>query len=68
MLNYIYRLECEIHYLYAKSKNFEQALNEIREYIKGAYEMSTYTKSVSLDEENIQDILHIINEVLGDEK
>lgn len=46
----------------------KQALNEIREYINGAYEMATYTKSVSLDEENIEDILQIIDKVLGDKK
>ena len=41
--------------------NLKQALNEIREYVKGAYEMATYTKSVSLDKENIEDILQIID-------
>ena len=40
-----------------ENTNLKQALNEIREYANGAYEMATYTKSVSLDEENIEDLL-----------
>lgn len=45
--------------------NLKQALNEIRKYVLGAYEMKIYTKSASLDEENMQDILLIIDKVLG---
>ena len=47
--------------------NLKQALNEIKEYIKGAYEMATYTKSVSLDKENIEDILQIIDKYMKED-
>lgn len=47
--------------------NLKQALNEIREYVKGAYEMATYTKSVSLDKENIEDILQIIDKYMKED-
>lgn len=48
-------------------KKQKQALNEIKEYILGTYEMKTYTKSVCLDEENIEDILEIIKKVSEEE-
>ena len=47
--------------------NLKQALNEIREYVKGSYEMSTYTKSLSLDKENIEDILQIIDKYMKED-
>ena len=46
-----------------ENKKYKEVFNKIKEYINGAYEMATYTKSVSLDEENIEDILDILKEV-----
>lgn len=46
-----------------KNKELLSVLDEIREYINGAYEMSCYTKSISLDQENIEDILEILDKV-----
>ena len=50
-----------------ENTNLKQALYEIKEYIKGAYEMATYTKSVSLDKENIEDILQIIDKYMKED-
>lgn len=54
-------------------KDIECLLNEVQEYkevidkaikyINGAYEMAIYTKSVRLEEENIEDLLDILKEV-----
>ena len=41
----------------------EEVIDKATEYINGAYEMATYTKSVVLDEENIEDLLDILKEV-----
>lgn len=41
----------------------ESVLDEIREYINGAYEMGCYTKSISLDQENIEDLVEILDKV-----
>ena len=40
-----------------KLKKRKEIIDKAIEYINGAYEMATYTKSVSLDEENIEDLL-----------
>ena len=49
-----------------ENNKLKQALIDIREYINGAYEMSTYTKNVCLEKDNIDDVLQIIDKVLGD--
>jgi len=54
-----------IEFLEKENTNLKQALNEIRKYIKGAYEMAIYTKNIYLAEENIEDILQIIDKTLG---
>lgn len=50
-------------------KNLQQELTKYKErcekaikYIKGAYEMACYSKSVSLEEENIEDLLEILED------
>ena len=53
--------------LLKENTNLKQALSEIREYVKGSYEMATYTKSVSLDKENIEDILQIIDKYMKED-
>ena len=44
-------------------KKYKEAINKAIEYINVAYEMATYTKSISLEEENIEDLLEILKEV-----
>ena len=69
--NFYYGLDYEItdfmRKLEEENTNLKQALYEIREYVKGAYEMATYTKSVSLDKENIEDILQIIDKYMKED-
>lgn len=38
----------------------DKIIKEAIDYIKGAYEMAIYTKIVSLEEDNIQDLLEIL--------
>ncbi len=45
-----------------KLKKRKEIIDKAIEYINGAYEMATYTKSVSLDEENIEDLLDILKQ------
>ncbi len=66
--NRIYKLKNENQQLKEQLQQRDEVLNEIRKYCKGAYEMKCYTKSACLDEENIEDILQIIDKVLGEEK
>ena len=53
----------ELSILQQESKELRKVINETIKYINGAYEMATYTKSVSLDQENIEDLLNILKEV-----
>lgn len=41
-------------------KEQNSKIKEAIDYIKGAYEMAIYTKIVSLEEDNIQDLLEIL--------
>lgn len=43
-------------------KKIEKAIN----YINGAYEMAVYTKNISLDKENIEDLLDILEGDISD--
>ncbi len=53
--------------LYQNEKDKNDTLNriikEVKKYLEGAYEMATYTNSVCLDEENIEDILDLLKEI-----
>ena len=46
-----------------ENQKYEEVIDKAIEYINGAYEMAIYTKSISLDEENIEDLLEILKEV-----
>lgn len=41
----------------------KRIIKEVKKYLEGAYEMATYTNSVCLDEENIEDILDLLKEI-----
>ena len=41
-------------------KEQNSKIKEAIDYIKGAYEMAIYTKTVGLEEDNIQDLLEIL--------
>lgn len=43
-----------------KIKNLNQRIDKAIEYIEGAFEMALYTKSVSLEKENIEELLEIL--------
>ena len=45
------------------ANKYKAVIDKATEYINGAYEMATYTKSVVLVEENIEDLLDILKEV-----
>lgn len=44
-------------------EQLKEVIDKAIAYIKGAYEMALYTKSVSLEEENIEELLDILKEV-----
>ena len=46
-----------------KNQKYKEVIDKAIEYINGAYEMAIYTKSVSLEKENIEDLLDILKEV-----
>lgn len=46
-----------------QNKKYKEVIDKAIEYINGTYEMAVYTKSISLDEENIEDLLAILKEV-----
>ena len=52
-----------IKQLQQENKKCKEVIDEAIKYIDGAYEMKIYTKSVSLEEENIEDLLDILKEV-----
>lgn len=41
-------------------EDLQQRIDKAIEYINGAYEMACYTQSVSLEQENIEDLLEIL--------
>lgn len=46
-----------------QNKKYKEVIDRAIKYINGAYEMAIYTKSVRLEEENIEDLLDILKEV-----
>ncbi len=46
-----------------QNKKYKEVIDKAIEYINGTYEMAVYTKSISLYEENIEDLLDILKEV-----
>lgn len=46
--------------LQTQCQSLQTKIDEAIDYIKGAYEMAIYTKTVSLEEDNIQDLLEIL--------
>ena len=46
-----------------ESQKQKEVIDKVIKYINGAYEMAIYTKSVGLEEENIEDLLDILKEV-----
>lgn len=46
-----------------EAHQYKEVIDKATKYINGAYEMAIYTKSVSLEEENIEDLLDILKEV-----
>lgn len=56
VFKYIQELEQE-------NQKYKEVIERVIDYINGAYEMATYTKTVGLEEENIEDLLDILKEV-----
>lgn len=46
-----------------ENQKYKEVIEKVIDYINGAYEMATYTKTVGLEEENIEDLLDILKEV-----
>ena len=46
--------------LQTQCQSLQTKIDEAIDYIEGAYEMAIYTKTVSLEEDNIQDLLEIL--------
>lgn len=59
--NYNKRLKKENQQLKEKLEASEKARKEAIEYIKGAGEMATYTKSIALYEEELEELLDILD-------
>ena len=53
----------ELQNMKKQNQKYKEVIDKAIEYINGAYEMAIYTKSVSLEEENIEDLLSILKEV-----
>lgn len=53
----------DIECLLNEVQELKEVIDKAIEYINGTYEMAVYTKSISLDEENIEDLLDILKEV-----
>lgn len=53
----------ELQNMKKQNQKYKEVIDKAIEYINGAYEMAIYTKSVSLGEENIEDLLSILKEV-----
>lgn len=49
--------------LLEENKKYKEVIEKVIDYINGAYEMATYTKTVGLEEENIEDLLDILKGV-----
>lgn len=58
----------DINLIYEYIEKLEHALNEIEEYLKGAYEMACYTKSACIMQDGIDEMLEIIQEAKGNDK
>ena len=56
-------LLCDIRMIILENQKYKEVIDKAIEYINGAYEMAIYTKSVGLEEENIEDLLDILKEV-----
>lgn len=58
------------HYRTAEKlqRELEETIKEAVDYIKGTYEMAIYTKTVGLEEDNIQDLLEILERTDKDER
>ena len=52
----------ELQKMKVVNQKYKEVIDKAIEYINGAYEMAIYTKSVSLEEENIEDLLSILKE------
>ena len=59
----IHDLELLVGSLQQENQKYKEVIDKATEYINGAYEMATYTKSVVLVEENIEDLLDILKVV-----
>ena len=46
-----------------QNQKYKEIIDKAIEYINGAYEMAIYTKSVGLEEENIEELLSILKGV-----
>ena len=60
-INYIHNLDKENKSLQSQLKAKEEVIKEAREYLKGVYEMSCYTKSIILDKEGIEELDEILS-------
>lgn len=70
LYNLINKLQQELQKyksLYGNEKDhtdtLKRIIKEVKEYLEGTFEMSTYTKSVYLDEESIEEILDLLKEI-----
>lgn len=50
-----------------KLQQCEKVIEEAIKYLDGSYEMSIYTKSVTLEKENVDDLLDILNKYKKEE-
>ena len=53
--------ELGFKYLNDQNNKLKEVIKEAREYLKGVYEMSCYTKSIILDKEGIEELDEILS-------
>lgn len=67
IINHIEACQEENQQLKEQLQQRDSVIEETIKYLEGSYEMSTYTKSVTLEKENIDDLLDILNKYKKEE-
>ena len=52
---------CQLEQLKEQLQQKDNIINKAKEYLNGVFEMATYTKSLILDADNIEELLQILD-------
>lgn len=67
ILNYIKEIKTENKQIKEQLQQRDSVIEEAIKYLEGSYEMAVYTKSVTLEKENVDDLLDILNKYKKEE-